>query len=127
MNPLATLKSKTLNILVIILTTLLIASYMSGKSDREELRVVSDKLVTHVRLNESLSEQNLLLLDEIKNKPVEYIKITKEVEKEICNGVVKQTLINELPSKPSKKDVINEETTADIDDRLPDNLLKLLK
>jgi hypothetical protein len=100
---------------------------MSGKSDREELRVVSDKLVTHVRLNESLSEQNLLLLDEIKNKPVEYIKITKEVEKEICNGVVKQTLINELPSKPSKKDVINEETTADIDDRLPDNLLKLLK
>lgn len=124
MNPLATIKSKALNILCIVLTTLLIASYMSGKADREELSSVSEKLVKHVQLNERLSSQNLALVEEIKNKPTEYITITKEVDKEVCNGVVKQNMINSLPSK---KEVVNEETTADIDDRLPDNLLKLLK
>jgi hypothetical protein len=127
MNLIAAIKSKGLTLLVIILMTLLSVSYMSGKSDREALDAAQDKLLTHVTLNKRLSEQNLELAEELKNKPKEYITITKEVSKEVCNGFVKQQVINSLPSK---KGVVNEDAkqnVADIDDRLPTDLIKLLK
>lgn len=114
-------------IVLIVLLTLLSASYLSGKSDREKLEGVSEKLLEHVKLNKSLSDQNLALAEEIKNKPKEYITIVKEVDKEVCNGIVKQQMINSLKSK---KETVNEtdvQNTADIDDRLPTDLIQLLK
>lgn len=125
---LTTLKSKGLSILCIVLATLLTASIISGKYDREARDTAQGKLLEHVTLNKRLSEQNLELANQIKNKPKEYIPIVKEVDKEVCNGVVKQQAINALLS--SKKETVNEATkqnTADIDDRLPTDLLKLLK
>lgn len=125
---LAALKSKGLSILCIVLATLLTASVISGKYDREARDTAQGKLLEHVTLNKRLSEQNLELANDIKNKPKEYITIVKEVGKEVCNGVVKQQAINALLS--SKKETVNEATkqnTADIDDRLPTDLLKLLK
>lgn len=119
-----TLKNKALLITFVVLTSLLIATYMSGKSDREELKLTSEKLLEHVTLNKRLSDENLRLVKELKEKPPEYITLTKEVMKEVCNGVVKQTLINSLPSK---KGNVNEEKVVDIDDRLPDDLIRLLK
>jgi len=122
------LKSKGLSILCIVLATLLTASVISGKYDREALDTAQVKLMEHVTLNKRLSEQNLELANEIKNKPKEYITIVKDIDKEVCNGVVKQQAINELLS--SKKETVNEDAkqnTADIDDRLPNDLLKLLK
>lgn len=126
-NILGILKSKLQMIVLIVLLTLLSASYLSGKSDREKLEGVSEKLLEHVKLNKSLSDQNLALAEEIKNKPKEYITIVKEVDKEVCNGIVKQQLINSLKSK---KETVNEtdvQNTADIDDRLPTDLIQLLK
>lgn len=124
---LAGLKSKGLSILCIVLVTLLTASYLSGKSVREELKGVSEKLVEHVQLNKRLSDQNLELAEEIRTRPTEYITITKEVDRNICNGVVQQELINSLPS--TKKGAIDEkkQDVANIDDRLPTDLIKLLK
>ncbi len=119
-----TLKNKALLIAFVVLTSLLIVTYMSGKSDREELKLTSEKLLEHVTLNKRLSDENLRLVKELKEKPPEYITLTKEVMKEVCNGVVKQTLINSLPSK---KGNVNEEKVVDIDDRLPDDLIRLLK
>lgn len=124
MNPIiATLKSKGLTLLCIVLATLLTVSYLSGKADRSELTSVQGKLLEHVQLNKRLSDQNLELAEEIKNKPAEYITIVKEVEKQVCNGIVKQQLINSLPSKKE----VTSENTANIDDRLPSDLIKLLK
>lgn len=125
MNPITLIKSKVQTLLCIILATLLTVSYLGGRTDREELKQVSGKLTEHVLLNERLSEQNLSLAQELKSKPVEYITITKDVEKEVCNGRIKQELITALPSK--KDDHNAKTTTADIDDRLPADLLKLLK
>lgn len=125
MNPIATIKSKLLSILCVVLMTTSAMLYFSGQSDSEELKQVRDKLVHHVSLNESLSKQNLQLAEELKTKPVEYITITQDVEKEVCNGRVTQEKINSLPSK--RKEGVNEKHTADIDDRLPDDLIKLLK
>lgn len=125
MNPITLIKSKFQTLLCIILATLLTVSYLTGRSDRAELKQVSGKLTEHVLLNERLSEQNLSLAREIRDKPAEYITITKEVEKEVCNGRIKQELIKALPVK--KDDINAKKTTADIDDRLPDDLLKLLK
>lgn len=127
MNPLiTTLKSKAQTLLCIVLATLLTVSYLSGSADRKELKQVSDKLTEHVQLNERLSEQNLTLAEEVKTRPEKLIPIVKEVEKEVCNGLVRQSLINTLPSK-AKKEVDDEKAVADIDDRLPDNLIQLLK
>lgn len=125
MNPITLIKSKVQTLLCIILATLLTVSYLGGRTDREELKQVSGKLTEHVLLNERLSEQNLSLAQELKSKPIEYITITKDVEKEVCNGRIKQELITALPSK--KDDHNAKTTTADIDDRLPNDLLKLLK
>lgn len=125
MNPLiTTLKSKAQTLLCIVLATLLTVSYLTGKSDREVLRQVSDKLTEHVQLNSRLSEQNLSLALEIKNKPKEYITITKDVERQVCDGRVQQELIKSLPSR---KESVDEKNVADIDDHLPNDLLKLLK
>lgn len=125
MNPLATVKSKILSILCILLFTTSGVFYWSGKSDRDELKEVREKLVQHVELNESLSRQNLALAEELKTKPIEYITITKEVEKEVCEGRIAQEKIKALQTK--RKEGVNEEVTADIDDRLPDELIRLLK
>lgn len=125
MNPLiTTLKSKAQTLLCIILATLLTVSYLSGKSDREQLELVSGKLTEHVQLNSRLSEQNLSLAQEIKDKPKEYITITKEVDGKVCDGRVLQEQIKSLPSKKEVGNV--EKTTAGIDDRLPTELIKLL-
>lgn len=121
-----TLKSKVQTILCIILATLLTVSYLSGKADRTELRQVSDKLTEHVLLNERLSKQNLELAQELKDKPAEYITIVKEVDRQVCTGLVKQQIINSLPKK-EVANVANEKNIADIDDRLPDNIIQLLK
>lgn len=124
MNPITLIKSKAQTLLCIVLATLLTVSYLTGKADRKELEQVSQKLTEHVQLNERLSSQNLTLAEEIKNKPKEYIPIVKNVEREVCNGRIQQELIEALPRKES----INDKTSvADIDDRLPNDLLKLLK
>lgn len=125
MNLIAAIKSKILSILCVVLFTALTTVYLSGSADRTELKDIRAKLVQHVELNESLSRQNLELAEEIRTKPTEYITITKEVEKEVCKGQVAQAMIKALPSK--RKEGVNEKVTADIDDRLPDDLLKLLK
>lgn len=126
MNLIATLKSKGLSILVIVLATLLTFTFYTGKGDREQLEQAQGKLLEHVQLNERLSKQNLELVEEIRTKPIEYITITKDVTKEVCNGLVKQEAINNLPKK-EVKDEQTQQAVADIDDRLPTDLIKLLK
>lgn len=124
MNLLAVIKSKGYFILCIILATLLTASIVTSKIDREDLKDANEKLLVHVQLNKRLSDQNLELAKEIRDKPVEYITITKEVDRKVCDGQVKQALINSLP----RKEVVNEkQDIAGIDDKLPDDLIKLLK
>lgn len=125
MNPLVAIKSKLLSILCIVLFTTSGLVYWSGKNDRDELKEVREKLVQHVELNETLSRQNLELAEEIRTKPIEYITITKDVEKEVCEGKIAQNAIKNIPSK--RKEGVDEKITADIDDRLPADLIKLLK
>lgn len=125
MKLLASLKSKGLLILCIVLGTLFVATYISGKDDRDELQQTRDKLLQHVTLNKSLSDENLRLTKEVKERPKEYIPLTKEMMSEVCKGSTKQELIKQLPS--TKKEVVDDKTTVDIDDRLPADLIKLLQ
>lgn len=121
---LATLKSKGLAVLCVILFTLLTTTYFSEQNSKEELEVAQAALIRHVGMNKRLSDENLELAKQIKEAPAIQIPIVKEVMTEVCNGVVKENLISSLPSK---KGNVNEEKTADIDDRLPANLIQLLK
>lgn len=122
------LKSKIVGVLCIALITALAMSVWENNANQKELDSLRVKFSDQVTLNERLSDQNLDLLDEIDKRPIEFITITKEVQVEICNGRIQQELINALPSK---KGTVNAEqdqaNTADIDDRLPDDLIRLLK
>lgn len=120
---LATLKSKGLTILCIVLFTLLTTTYISNEHNKSELDKAQSSLLTHVQLNKRLSDENLALAKEVKES-AKQIPIVKEVMTEVCNGRINEKLIESLPAK---KDKVNEEKTADIDDRLPSNLIQLLK
>lgn len=121
---LAAIKSKFLSFICVVLITALSISYIAGRNDRVELTALRAKVIEHVALNEKLSAQNVGLLKEIKDRPPQYITVTKEVGKEVCNGAVTQAQIDALPSK--KEMVDDEKNTADIDARLPTDLIKLL-
>lgn len=121
---LATLKSKGLAVLCVILFTLLTTTYLSDRHNKSELKVAQSALIKHVDMNKRLSDENLALAKQLKEAPSIQIPIVKEVMTEVCNGVVKENLISSLPSKKEKG---NEENTADIDDRLPASLIQLLK
>lgn len=120
----ALIKSKLLGFICVVLITALSISYIAGRNDRMELTVLREKVIEHVALNEKLSAQNVTLLKEIKEKPTQYITVTKEVGKEVCNGAVTQAQIDAIPS--NKEMVDDEKNTADIDAKLPTNLIKLL-
>ena len=123
---LATLRSKMTLIICVILTTLLLTSVVSNSSKSKELTALRTSYQEQVSLNERLSETNKKLLDDIKNMPPKYIKITKEVATEVCNGKIKQEAIAALPSK--RKEVKDETPhVADVDDALPTDLKRLLK
>lgn len=125
----ATLKNNMALVICVILATLLLTSVVSGKSKSKELDALEIVYNEQVVLNQRLSETNKKLMDEIKTKPKEFITITKEVGVELCNGKLKQEAINALPSKRKGEvtDVPRETNTADIDDRLPSDLIKLLQ
>lgn len=122
---LTTIKSKLSTVICIILATLLIASYISGRSDRIKLDDVNSKLSEHVALNKRLSDENLKFAKELNEQPKQYIQVVKEVMNETCNGEVKQQLIESIAT--NREQAISEKNTADIDDRLPASLIKLLK
>ena len=124
MNLIAILKSKGLSLLCIILVTLLTVSYISGKSTRNELEKTNEKLMEHVTLNKRLSDENVKFARELSESPKQYIQVVKEVMKESCNGEVKQQLIEAMQTQ---RENVDEKNTADIDDKLPDDLIKLLK
>lgn len=124
MNPIAIIKSKGLSILCIVLTTLLLASHFSSNSTRNELDETKAKLIQHVSLNKKLSDENVKFARELNEAPKEYIEVVKEVIRESCNGEVKQQLIESLKTQ---RETVDEKNTADIDDKLPDDLIKLLK
>lgn len=119
------IKSKGLTLACIILSTLLTVSYISGRSDRNQLEKVTEKLNEHLVLNKRLSDENLKFAKELSEQPKEYIKVVKEVMNETCNGEVKQQLIESIATQREKN--IDEKNTADIDDRLPASLIQLLK
>jgi len=124
----STIKTKALSVFCVMLLTALAISFVAGYKDREELNDLRGKVVIQLDVNKRLSDQNIDLLKEIKNKPVEYITVTKEVESQVCDGTVGLALINAIQS--TKKEQANEaaeSNTADIDAKLPTNLIKLLK
>lgn len=123
----STIKTKALSAFCIILITALAISFYEGRQDRVELGDLRTKVVQQLDTNKKLSEENIQLLKEIKNKPTEYITITKEVDNQVCEGNVSLALIGAIKSKKDSANEANESNTTDIDAKLPSNLIKLLK
>lgn len=125
MKILATLKSKALHVLIVILMTLLAATYIDRNIISND-RDVTKKSLTELTLKyERISSENEKLAKEIKETGNNTVVITKEVTVEVCNAKVKQEAIKSLPT--NKREVTNEKATAGIDDNLPDDLKRLLQ
>ncbi|WCO82110.1 hypothetical protein vBPpSSYP_128 [Pseudomonas phage vB_PpS_SYP] len=125
MKILATLKSKALHVLIVILMTLLAATYIDRNIISND-RDVTKKSLTELTLKyERISSENEKLAKEIKEAGNNSVVITKEVTVEVCNAKVKQEAIKSLPT--NKREVTNEKATAGIDDSLPDDLKRLLQ
>lgn len=125
MKILATLKSKSLHVLIVILMTLLAATYIDRNIISND-RDVTKKSLTELALKyERVSSENEKLAQEIKEAGNNSVVITKEVTVEVCNAKVKQEAIKSLPT--NKREVTNEKATAGIDDSLPDDLKRLLQ
>lgn len=125
MKILATLKSKALHVLIVILMTLLAATYIDRNIISND-RDITKKSLTELALKyERISSENEKLAQEIKEAGNKSVVITKEVTVEVCNAKVKQEAIKSLPT--NKREVTNEKATAGIDDSLPDDLKRLLQ
>lgn len=126
------IKIKVLKVVSIIaVTALLICSYtISNQSDI--IAGQTEELASLNTLMEVQRESINSLKEDLDTKPKEYIKIVKEVDKRLCEGVVLGKEILDLPITSKKKgalvlEIDTENGTADIDDKLPANIIQLLQ
>lgn len=126
------IKIKVLKVVSIMaVTALLICSYtISNQSDI--IAGQTEELASLNTLMEVQRESINSLKEDLDTKPKEYIKIVKEVDKRLCEGVVLGKEILDLPITSKKKgalvlEIDTENGTADIDDKLPANIIQLLQ
>lgn len=126
------IKIKVLKVFSIMaVTALLICSYtISNQSDI--IAGQTEELASLNTLMEVQRESINSLKEDLDTKPKEYIKIVKEVDKRLCEGVVLGKEILDLPVTSKKKgalvlEIDTENGTADIDDKLPANIIQLLQ
>jgi hypothetical protein len=114
--------SNMLWVVVIVLATLAVGLKMDNTSISKDLNAAKQTILEYKGVNERNQLTIDSLKDELLNMPKEYITITKEVSKEVCQGKVLQEKINNLPQGTS-----NEKDVVDIDGRLPADLNRLLQ
>lgn len=126
------IKIKVLKVVSIMaVTALLICSYtISNQSDI--IAGQTEELASLNTLMEVQRESINSLKEDLDTKPKEYIKIVKEVDKRLCEGIVLGKEILDLPITSKKKgalvlEIDTENGTADIDDKLPANIIQLLQ
>lgn len=117
---------KVLWVFVLTLGALLAVSHVSNNSKDSDIRQLQGLADQTVEQNKRLSNQNKELVQQLETRPTLEVITVKEVMTEICNGKVGEAMVDALPSK-RPKEVVNETPVADIDDRLPDDLVRLLK
>ena len=90
---------------------------------------ISALMISQTIKDATIKEQK----QEIQEMPKRYIETTRAIDKEICLGinqidkVMSMSSERNTPSDNTSKEVKNAKAvTVDIDDRLPDNLIKLL-
>lgn len=120
----------------IVLSSLLSGSvYLMHSANKEVTRLTSEmgKLDEYVdELNETIDDMTI----ELRERPKEYIEITKTVYQDLCYGEILGESVLSLPSmlvtaKPETEQSIGAKDEkagyVDIDSKLPPNLLRMLQ
>lgn len=124
-------KTKLLSIgLVVAVTAALLCGYNSERLGKElsgkdqEIATLTTRLNIQTDTIKSLQE-------DLERKPKEYIKIVKEVDKELCEGIVAGDSILSLKTSKGKGDLVYEiqpkSGDVDLDGHLPAELIRLLQ
>ena len=123
--------SKMLWAVVLVLSTLLVTKTLTLNDITKQLSVQNEQVVILTGKVNRINDENQKLRDELRNQPEKVVTITKDVTREVCNGKVLESQILNLP--PTKQrganHAANDQTSppvADLDDRLPDDLVRLL-
>lgn len=116
---------------IIVLSTLLTVSHIEVRDKRDQVSQLTQLADRSIEQNKRLSDQLKDLQYELDTRPAKQIEVVKKVMIEMCEGKVLEAKINSIPSKREVKNVDqqtpDQKPVADIDDRLPDDLLKLLQ
>lgn len=124
-------KSKVLGYVSVIFITALVMCGFAINSQHKENKLLTEQLASLGTLKDLQAETIESLRRDLEEKPKQVITITKEVQSEVCKGITEVDRIMNLPSKvKSNRELVHETATqtgtVDIDDRLPDDLIKLL-
>lgn len=112
---------------IIVLTTLLTVSHFDNKSKTEQITDLTALAQRSVEQTKRLTDEISYLKGQLETMPSKQIETVKEVMIEVCNGELLKSKIEALPTKREVKNDPTETNTADIDDRLPSDLKRLLQ
>ena len=124
-----TMLTKALAILVIVLCGYI--GYLEWRNSSLKSSVKS--LTEQYQLSINVAQNNQKTIEqlekELKERPVQYIEITKNVFREVCQGEQVVSAIKAIPSKtqPIVKEGYGETSELNIDSKLPDDLLRMLQ
>lgn len=124
-----TMLTKALAILVVFLCGYI--GYLEWRNNSLESSVKS--LTEQYQLSINVAQNNQKTIEqlekELKERPVQYIEITKNVFREVCQGEQVVSAIKAIPSKtqPIVKEGYGETSELNIDSKLPDDLLRMLQ
>lgn len=126
------IKTKILSLVsVVAVTALLICGY----TVHNQAEIIEGKTTELSSLNTLMDVQRETiksLKDDLETKPKEYIKIVREVDKKMCEGIVLGESVLNLPSTSNRKgelvyEVESKNSIADLDSKLPADLVRLLQ
>ena len=126
------IKIKVLSVVGIAAVTALCISAYVIKGQSDNIDGLTRELTTLVVLKDLQGETIQSLQEELETKPKEYIKIVKEVDRKLCEGIITADSILKLPPTPKQDGELLYETkavkgTVDIDGKLPADLIRLLQ
>lgn len=111
---------------IIVLSTLLTVSTIDNRAKTTQITELTLLADRSVEQNKRMNLEIVDLKKKLETEPSKQIEIAKEVMVEICKGGVTKSKIESLPSKREVTHEAIPTNTADIDDRLPADLIRLL-
>lgn len=125
------IKVKVLSLVSVVAVTVMLLCGYTAHNQASIIQGKTDELASLNTLMEVQRETIKSLTEDLEKKPKEYIKIVKDIDRKLCEGIGIGNSILSLPSaKKVNGELVHEINTKnndiDIDSKLPADLIRLL-